>query len=351
MSKPAVASDLSIQSARGAIGTDRLGRTLMHEHVFTVSSEMAANYPAIAWDGTREDRISEAIGKLNHLKATGIDSFVDMNVLGLGRSLPEILAVAENVELNILLATGIYPDRGLPQAIEKSDPKAGGAAGKPDILAELFVQDIEKGIAGTSVRAALIKGYTDRPGVTPVIDRCLRAVAWAHRQTGVPIETHSSALTEAGLEQQRVFREEGVNLERVIIGHSGDTTDVTYLRAIMDAGSLIASDRFGLYLEGMASLEQRVAVISELCRLGYSDRIVLSHDAHCYADYESDEGRLNRRTLPYWVHTHLMEHVLPRLLSSGVTRGRSIRCSFIIHGGCLNIRARISGGQRPWAFR
>ena len=235
MSKPAVASELSIQSARGAIGTDRLGRTLMHEHVFTVSSEMAANYPAIAWDGRREDRISEAIEKLNHLKATGIDSFVDMNVLGLGRSLPEILAVAENVELNILLATGIYPDRGLPQAIEKSDPKAVGAAGKPDILAELFVQDIEKGIAGTSVRAALIKGYTDRPGVTPVIDRCLRAVAWAHRQTGAPIETHSSALTEAGLEQQRVFREEGVNLERVIIGHSGDTTDVTYLRAIMDA--------------------------------------------------------------------------------------------------------------------
>ena len=105
-------------------------------------------------------------------------------------------------------------------------------------MAELFVQDIENGMAGTSVRAALIKGYTDRPGVTPVIDRCLRAVAWAHRQTGVPIETHSSALTEAGLEQQRVFREEGVNLERVIIGHSGDTTDVSYLRTIMDAGSL-----------------------------------------------------------------------------------------------------------------
>jgi phosphotriesterase-related protein len=314
VSKSTVASELSIQSARGSITTDHLGRTLMHEHVFTVSSEMAANFPKIAWNGTREDRISEAIEKLNHLKA--------MNVLGLGRSLPDILAVAENIELNILLATGIYPDRGLPQAIEGRDPKAEDASGKPDILAELFVQDIENGIAGTSVRAALIKGYTDRPGVTPVIDRCLRAVAWAHRQTGVPIETHTSAITEAGLEQQRVFREEGVNLERVIIGHSGDTTDVTYLRTIMDAGSLIASDRFGLYLDGMASLDQRVAVISELCKLGYSDRIVLSHDAHCYADYEFDEGRINRRTLPYWVHTHLIEHVLPRLLESGVTQGQ-----------------------------
>jgi phosphotriesterase-related protein len=292
----------------------------MHEHVFTVSSEMAATYPKIAWTGTREDRISEAIEKLNHLKAVGIDSFVDMNVLGLGRSVPDVLAVAEHVELNILLATGIYPVRGLPQAIEARAPKAGDAPGPPDILAELFVQDIEEGMAGTSVRAALIKGYTDRPGVTPVIDRCLRAVAWAHRQTGVPIETHSSAITEAGLEQQRVFREEGVNLERVIIGHSGDTTDLTYLRTIMDAGSLIASDRFGLYLEGMPGLEQRVEVISELCKLGYSDRIVLSHDAACYADFEFEEGRLNRRTLPYWDHTHLVEHVLPRLLESGVTQ-------------------------------
>ena len=320
MSELAAAPELSVQSAKGPITTDQLGRTLMHEHVFTVSSEMAANYPELAWNGPREDRISEAIGKLNHLKAIGIDSFVDMNVLGLGRSMPDILAVAEHADLNILLATGVYPDRGLPQTIEGRDPRVRAAAGQPDVLAELFVQDIEKGIAGTGVRAALIKGYTDRPGVTPVIDRCLRAVAWAHRQTGVPIETHTSALTEAGLEQQRVFREEGVNLERVVIGHSGDTTDLTYLRAIMDAGSLIASDRFGLYLEGMASLDERVAVISELCTLGYSDRIVLSHDAHCYADYDFDEGRLNRRTLPYWDHTHLIEHVLPRLLDSGVSQ-------------------------------
>jgi len=309
----------TVPTARGPVATDRLGRTLMHEHVFTVSSEMAANYPALAWNGTRESRISDAIEKLNNLKALGFDSFVDMNVLGLGRSMPDILAVAEHADINILLATGVYPHRGLPSAIEERDPAVLAGNGTPDVMAELFVSDIRSGIAGTGVRAALIKGYTDKPGVTPLIDRCLRAVAWAHRQTGVPIETHTDAESRTGLEQQRVLAEEGVDLSRVIIGHSGDTTDLSYLRQIMDAGSLIASDRFGLYLEGMATLEQRVAVISELCRRGYADRIVLSHDAACYADYDFDGGQVSRQTLPHWVHTHLSEHVLPKLAESGVS--------------------------------
>jgi phosphotriesterase-related protein len=37
-------------------------------------------------------------------------------------------------------------------------------------------------------------------------------------------------VTAGGLDQQRIFREEGVDLSRVVIGHSGDTTDIEYLR-------------------------------------------------------------------------------------------------------------------------
>ncbi len=74
----------------------------------------------------------------------------------------------------------------------------------------------------------------------------LRAVAQAHRQTGVPISTHTHAATRRGLEQQRIFAEEGVDLSRVVIGHCGDTTDIGYLEELIANGSYIGMDRFGV---------------------------------------------------------------------------------------------------------
>jgi len=72
-----------------------------------------------------------------------------------------------------------------------------------------------------------------RAGITPGVERVLRAVAQAHKRTGVPISTHTHAGLRRGLEQQRIFEEEGVDLSRVIIGHSGDSTDIGYLEELI----------------------------------------------------------------------------------------------------------------------
>ena len=116
----------------------------------------------------------------------------------------------------------------------------------PEIMTDMFVGDITEGIAGTGIKAAILKCATDEPGVTPGVERVLRAVAQAHRQTGVPISTHTHAATRRGLEQQRIFAEEGVDLSRVVIGHCGDTTDIGYLEELIGNGSYIGMDRFGL---------------------------------------------------------------------------------------------------------
>ena len=41
----------------------------------------------------------------------------------------------------------------------------------------MFVRDIEQGIADTGIKAAILKCATDEPGVTPGVERVLRAVA------------------------------------------------------------------------------------------------------------------------------------------------------------------------------
>lgn len=299
-----------VESVRGLLDTDRLGATLMHEHVFVLSTEIEQNYPT-EWD--EEQRVAEAIDKLNELKQIGVDTIVDPTVIGLGRYIPRIKRIARQTDLQIIVASGIYTYNDLPFFFHMRGP--GALHGKPDVMVDLFVRDITEGIAETGVKAGILKCVTDKKGVTPGVERALRAVAQAHRQTGVPITTHTDAATYRGHDQQRIFREEGVDLERVIIGHCGDSTDLEYLRELMENGSTIGMDRFGL--DSVLDFEARVNTVAQLCDEGYAEKMVLSHDASCFIDWFDEHTRC--KIGPNWHYTHIHEDVLPALKERGVT--------------------------------
>ena len=151
-----------------------------------------------------------------------------------------------------------------------------------------------------------------RPGV----ERVLRAVAQAHRQTGVPISTHTHAATRRGLEQQRIFAEEGVDLSRVVIGHSGDTTDLDYLEELIAAGSYIGMDRFGVdvYPAVRGPGEHRRADVRARARRqdGALPRRVVLSSTGC-------PRRWCRSAMPNWHYLHIHNDVIPALKERGVT--------------------------------
>ncbi|MFA5708476.1 phosphotriesterase, partial [Mycolicibacterium sp.] len=296
---------------RGVIDVDTLGATLMHEHVFVLSPEMMQNDPQV-W-GDEQARKRDAIARLTELKARGVDTIVDLTVIGLGRYIPRIAEIAAATEINIVVATGVYTYNDVPMYFHFTGPDT--ALGGPDPMIDLFVRDITEGIAGTGVKAAILKCATDEPGLTPGVERVLRAVAQAHRQTGVPISTHTHAATRRGLDQQRVFAEEGVDLTRVVIGHCGDTTDLDYLEELIAAGSYIGMDRFGadVYLP----TPERVDTVARLCERGHADKMVLSHDASCFIDWLPEE--MVPVVLPNWHYLHIHNDVLPALRERGVT--------------------------------
>jgi phosphotriesterase-related protein len=165
------------------------------------------------------------------------------------------------------------------------------------------------------VKAAILKCATDEPGVTPGVERVLRAVAKAHRRTGAPISTHTHAASRRGLEQQQIFADEGVDLTRVVIGHSGDTTDLAYLEELIGNGSYIGMDRFGadVYLP----VEDRVNTVVRMCERGHADKIVLSHDAACFIDWLPEE--VLPVVLPNWHYLHIHNDVIPALKDRAVT--------------------------------
>ncbi|MDG1489513.1 MAG: phosphotriesterase-related protein [Actinomycetota bacterium] len=301
----------SVETARGSIASTNLGRVLMHEHVFVISTEIQNNYPD-EW-GDEETRISDAADRLNELKAAGIDTILDPTAIGLGRYIPRIQLVAARTDINIVCATGLYTFNELPHYYQRRSPVNG-----VDPMATHFVKDITDGFADTGIKAGVIKCATDKLGLTPDVERTLRACAQAHRETGCPITTHTNAETHRGLDQQKIFAEEGVDLSRVVIGHCGDTNDIDYLQALLDQGSILGMDRFGI--DGYLNTEQRVEVVAELCNRGHASQLVLSHDASCYIDWI--EGEVPLAPLPNWHYLHISQDVVPALLQMGVTDGQ-----------------------------
>lgn len=300
-----------VHTVRGPIPTSDLGVTLMHEHVFVLSPEIIANYPE-GW-GDEEVREQAAVDKLNALKAIGVDTIVDPTVIGLGRYIPRIQRVADRTDLQIVVATGVYTYNDVPMYFHFTGP--GTALDGPEPMVDMFVRDITEGIAGTGVRAAILKCATDEPGITPGVERVLRAVAQAHRATGVPITTHTHAHTRRGLEQQRIFAEEGVDLTRVVIGHSGDSTDLDYLEELVAAGSYLGMDRFGL--DNILPFTDRVDTVAKMCARGHAGKMVLAHDASCYIDWLPEAAL--PFVLPNWHYLHIHNDVLPALRQRGVT--------------------------------
>jgi phosphotriesterase-related protein len=298
-----------IPTAGGAIDTGALGRTLMHEHVFVLTTEVQQNYPD-EWD--EQTRVTDAIEKLTALKAAGIDTIVDPTVIGLGRYVPRIMAVAEQVDLNIVLATGVYTYDDVPNFFRIRGPAI--AEGLPEPMVAMFVRDLTEGIAGTGARAAFLKCAIDVPGLTPGVERVLRAVAQAHRETGAPVMVHTAPHHRSGLDVHRVLESEGVDPRHVLLAHSGDSSDADHLSDLAERGYLLGMDRFGI--DVIAPLEERVAIVAELAARGYAERMVLAHDAACYIDW-FDPALLAGWT--NWHYLHITNDVLPALREHGVT--------------------------------
>ena len=302
---------VAVPTVTGSVDSADLGRVLAHEHIFVLGEEYRQNY---ADDWEEDAKVAEAVAELGQLPGLGIDTILDPTVLGLGRYLPRVQRVAAQVDVNIVAATGLYTYNEIPFQFHYTGP--GLLFDVPEPLTELFLKDLTEGIADTGVRAGFLKCAIEEQGLTPGVERVMRAVGAASAQSGAPITVHTNPHTQSGLVAQRVLAEEGADLSRVVIGHSGDSTDVDHLCALADAGSYLGMDRFGL--DVLLPFEDRVATVLELLRRGYAERMVLAHDASCFIDWFDAEAK--RQVVPRWNYRHISEDVIPALLEGGASQ-------------------------------
>jgi phosphotriesterase-related protein len=299
----------TINTVLGPIAPSALGFTLLHEHVMVSASGLWHQYP----DLLGPDREARAIAALRRAKAAGIDTMLDATTFDLGRHAPLLAEVSRASGVNIINVTGWWLD--VPRFMQ------GVAVNQ---MAREFVRDVVEGFRGTGIKAGVLKAAADIDGLTPPLETMLRAVARAHRETGLPIMVHSHPGTQLARRQIEVLRQEGVDLTRVKIDHSNDTTDTEYLQWILDQGCYLGMDR---YPGRMVSARMRTRTLKALIDAGYGDRLCPSHDCIClHFLNERPDGslpevhELGRANPDQYLFIH--RHVIPDLLAMGASQAQ-----------------------------
>jgi len=249
-----------INTVCGRIDAADLGFTLMHEHIMVGAAGAYADYPEFFGP----DPMALVVEGLKKAKEEGVDTIVDASTLDLGRDIHLLYEASRLSGINIIACAGWW--------LEYPRFFTGLSA---DQLSEVFLREIEHGISGTTIKAGILKAAHDIEGVTPMGETMLRAVARAHRKSGVPIMLHSYSPGRVGLQQLAVLKDEDVDLTRVKMDHSNDTMDVEYLVSLMEEGCYLGLDRYpGMNVSPLS----RTKTMKALIDLGYADRLCPSHD-------------------------------------------------------------------------
>ena len=286
-----------------------LGFTLTHEHVWLSAAGINATYPEFF---DRQAIVDRAVAQLRADYDEGVRTIVDVTTLDLGRDVLLTKDIAQRSGINIIAATGFWID--IPRIFWEADP---------DEVAQLFVKEIEVGIEETGIKAGIIKVANNDSvddGLTHAGEVVLRAASRASFQTGIPITTHTLAPVRTGELQVSIFEPEGVDLDRVCIGHSNETTDIGYLTGLAEKGVWLGLDIYrGVSVSGRLDWEQKTDVAKQLIDAGYGDRIMLSHD-WCVTprgSREAQEEVLRHNSDGYLFITR---RVLPRLQEMGCSQ-------------------------------
>lgn len=299
---------MRIETATGPIDPGALGATLMHEHVGSLSPGEGLGAIEAA-----------AVRALADVRELGIASVVDLTGRRRAASTADtddLRRLAARLDVNLIVGFGFYKDPMLSQL---------GLDLDLDGLVELYCSQATAGIAGSTLRAGLYGEIgTSLDRITPLEELHLRAVARAHRATGLAISTHCTLGTMA-IEQAGLLAGEGADLSRVVLGHLDLAPDVPYLERVLATGANVAFDTFGKerfdYQLPGESLKrtydrpdaERIRALAALVAGGHDHRIVLS------SDLTGLEAYFNPTTHGRHGYAFLHRVIIPGLRDAGVS--------------------------------
>lgn len=271
--------------ANKVVSSQDLGPTNSHMHLIamppswlykvSVSFENDIDYALIDPE--------KAVHELSLYLASGGKACLDATTRDYGRNVKSIKSVLEKVPaVQLILVTGfnrgiyLHPDY-FPEYFSSSIDK----------VAEMFANEVEEGIEGTTLKAGAIKVGADYMKILPIEEKLIKAAAQAHKTTGAPILVHTTYGTMA-LEVLKILEDEYVDPGSVVFFHADRNLDPWYWTEVLEKGSYITIDQLGKIK--YAPEGARVKFLADVVSRGYENKVLLGTDFARRSDFISYGG-------------------------------------------------------------
>ena len=285
----------TVHTVTGPIAAERLGVTLMHEHVL-VDFIGADKVNPRRYDARHA--FTTVLPHLVALRTLGCETLVECTPAYLGRAPRLLRELSDACGVRLLTNTGYYgaaKDRYLPRHAFTETPEQ---------IAARWIREWERGIDGTGIRPALMKIGVDEAPLSAVDANLVRAAALCNRETGLPIASHTGTGL-AAIEELDILDRSGIPSSSFIWVHAQSEKDASFHSRVAKRGAWVEFDGIS-----ESTVVRHVELVREMKSLGLIGRVLVSQDAGWYRVGEPGGGRFR----PYDV---IFKTFVPALRSEG----------------------------------
>jgi phosphotriesterase-related protein len=310
-------TDKRIMTVSGLIAPAELGITSMHDHIMfdgsvlgkrlrgkippnklpiredeNVSLEnvgMLQRNTILAWDALNQDDEAAMLEEVKLFKRAGGDAILELSVPGILLDTEAEKRISEATGVHVIVSTGFYTADSRPAMFHGMSVAQ---------FREHMRSEIKHGVGGTSIRPGHIKIGVSMLDADE--ENSLRAAAQVGAETGLSLTIHPGG--SAGGAHMRILqicKEEGMDLTRVVMAHTGFTikpplaevirnpssfkVSLDLAKAMLDIGCTISTEflnTMGLELTGgydsgdWSKWSGLIQVIDQ----GYCKQIVIGND-------------------------------------------------------------------------
>jgi phosphotriesterase-related protein len=336
--------DKRVQTVKGNISPETLGKTITHEHMLwdlscwwpgepeEVSEREFIHQkiclenrgwivynPNLNLDNIIQHSIDIAADECMHFKRAGGGTIVDLTSIGIGRDPKALLAISESTGVNIVMGSGFYIESSYPNGIKNM---------KKEEIAKIIINEFAYGVKDTGIKPGVIGEIGIQSLQNPEELKMVKAASIAQKETGAPLYIHppfepvnnnvmgdEGPLTEAG-EILDVIEKEGADLSKVVMCHCDPSYDKPdYHDSIAKRGAYIEFDQFGFEFVSIKGFchprdMDRIKAIKHQISRGNLERIIVSQDT-CFKVCLLKYGG--------WGYGHILREIVPLMKRQNIS--------------------------------
>ena len=309
-------------TVEGPIAVEELGPTHIHEHLYVDARPILSAHPYVAvseepltlemaaearWnpggfpDNYHQTDVELVVAELVPFREAGGRTIVEVIPSHLSRNPSALREIARRANVHVVMGGGYY--------LGATHPPGTAERAAEEIAAEL-IAEWQEGVEGTGIRPGIIGEIGTSVPLLEQEEKVLRAVSWAHLETGLPVSIHVHPWGSEGIKVLSALEAEGVPSHRVILGHMNTAIhDLRYQLEMLERGVNLGYDLMGFdhSLIGLGRYPPSdvdvVARIVSFADDGHLDQLFISQDM----------GGVKTRLLAYggWGYAHILRHIVP----------------------------------------